>query len=176
MPVALVPQRPVRRHGLRIGLQAIGILMLTLPIAACSNSLDSLGSFNPMNIFSGEKYETKVVPDTPAETLYNQGLVDINSHDYDKATKKYSALEKQYGFSQWERKALLMETFTQYQNGNYDDAIGTAQRYIGRYVSAPDLDYVYYLEAMSYYNQIPDVSRDQDRAKKARDRLPAAHR
>ena len=167
MPVALVPQRPDRRVGLRIGIQAFGLLMLTLPIAACSNSLDLLGSFNPMNIFSGEKYETKVVPDTPPETLYNQGLVDINTHDYDKATKKYSALEKQYGFSQWERKALLMETFTQYQNGNYDDAIGTAQRYIGRYVAAPDLDYVYYLEAMSYYNQIPDVSRDQDRAKKA---------
>ncbi len=167
MPVALVPQRPVRRAGLRIGMQAFGLLMLTLPIAACSNSLNSLGSFNPMNIFSGEKYETKVIPDTPPETLYNQGLVDINTHDYDKATKKYSALEKQYGFSQWERKALLMETFTQYQNGNYDDAIGTAQRYIGRYVAAPDLDYVYYLEAMSYYNQIPDVSRDQDRAKKA---------
>lgn len=120
-----------------------------------------------MNLFSGEKYETKVIPDTPPETLYNQGLVDINSKDYDKATKKYSALEKQYTFSQWERKALLMETFSQYQAGNYDDAIGSAQRYIGRYAQASDLDYVYYLEAMSYYNQIPDVTRDQDRAQKA---------
>ena len=60
-----------------------------------------------------------------------------------------------------------METFSQYQAGNYDDAIGSAQRYIGRYAQASDLDYVYYLEAMSYYNQIADVTRDQDRAQKA---------
>ncbi|WP_297297286.1 outer membrane protein assembly factor BamD [uncultured Methylovirgula sp.] len=159
MHFALVPLR-------RLG-QAAGLLALALPVAACSSSLDSLGSFNPMNLFSGEKYETKIIPDTPPETLYNQGLVDIRTHNYDKATKKYAALEKQYTFSQWESKALLMETFTQYQNGNYDDAIGTAQRYIGRYAQAPDLDYVYYLEAMSYYNQIPDVTRDQDRARKA---------
>ena len=100
--------------------------------------------------------------------LYDQGLADLNRATYDKATKKFTPISrKQYTFSQWERKALLMETFSQYQNGNFDDAIGTAQRYIGRYASAPDLDYVYYLEAMSYYNQIPDISRDQDRAQKA---------
>jgi outer membrane protein assembly factor BamD len=140
---------------------------LVLPLVACSSSFDSLDTINPMNWFSGEKYQTKIIPDTPADTLYNQGLVDLNSHDYDKATKKFADLEKEYTFSQWERKALLMETFSQYQDGSFDDAIGTAQRYIGRYASAPDLDYVYYLEAMSYYNQIPDVSRDQNRAQKA---------
>ncbi|QAY96222.1 outer membrane protein assembly factor BamD [Methylovirgula ligni] len=169
MPFALVLKRRVaaRRSRLLRSGQVFGLLAVTLPIAACSNSLDSLGSLNPMNMFSGEKYQTKVIPDTPPETLYNQGLVDLSSKDYDKATKKYSALEKQYTFSQWERKALLMETFSQYQAGNYDDAIGSAQRYIGRYAQASDLDYVYYLEAMSYYNQIPDVTRDQDRAQKA---------
>ncbi len=139
---------------------------LTLAAAACS-STDSLDSLNPMNLFGGEKYQTKVIPDTAPEMLYDQGLADLNSRDFDKATKKFKDLEQQYTFSQWERKALLMETFSQYQNGNFDDAIGTAQRYIGRYASAPDLDYVYYLEAMSYYNQIPDISRDQDRAEKA---------
>jgi outer membrane protein assembly factor BamD len=144
----------------------MGLVGLTLPVAACS-SFDSLDSLNPMNLFGGEKYETKVIPDTPPEMLYDEGLAYVNSHDYDKATKKFQDLEKEYTFSQWERKALLMETFSQYQNGSFDDAIGTAQRYIGRYASAPDLDYIYYLEAMSYYNQIPDVSRDQDRAGKA---------
>jgi outer membrane protein assembly factor BamD len=143
----------------------LAAVALTLPIAACSP--DSLSSLSAMNLFGGEKYETKVIPDTAPEMLYDEGLAQLNMHDYDKATKKFQELEKEYTFSQWERKALLMETFSQYQNGSFDDAIGTAQRYIGHYASAPDLDYVYYLEAMSYYNQIPDVSRDQDRAEKA---------
>ncbi len=149
--------------SLRLIARLIAAAGLILPVAACS----SLNSFNPMNLFGGEKYETKVIPDTPAETLYNQGLADLNDRDYEKAAKKFTELEKEYGFSQWEPKALLMTTFSQYQNGSFDDAIGTAQRYIGRYAKAPDLDYVYYLEAMSYYNQIPDISRDQDRAEKA---------
>ena len=148
----------------------MALVGLTLPVAACS-SFDSLNSLNPMTWFNGEKYETKVIPDTPPEMLYDEGLAYLNGHDYDKATKKFQDLEKEYTFSQWERKALVMETFSQYQNGSFDDAIGTAQRYIGRYASAPDLDYVYYLEAMSYYNQIPDVSRDQDRARESRRRL-----
>jgi outer membrane protein assembly factor BamD len=170
MSSALLSVRHSSPRGRGATLRRFALLLaavaLTLPIAACS-SFDSLDSLNPMNLFGGDKYETKIIPDTAPEMLYDQGLADLNSHDYDKATKKFQDLEKEYTFSQWERKALLMETFSQYQNGSFDDAIGTAQRYIGHYAEAPDLDYVYYLEAMSYYNQIPDVTRDQDRAEKA---------
>jgi outer membrane protein assembly factor BamD len=60
-----------------------------------------------------------------------------------------------------------MNTFSLYQDGKYDDAIGSAQRYIGLYPSSADTPYVYYLEGMSYYNQIADISHDQDRAQKA---------
>ena len=60
-----------------------------------------------------------------------------------------------------------MTTFSQYQNGSYDDAIASAKRYIALYPSSPDIPYAYYLEGMSYYNQIPDISRDQGRAAKA---------
>jgi outer membrane protein assembly factor BamD len=170
MSLALISVRdtPVRGRGakLRRFTRLMALVGLTLPVAACS-SFDSLDSLNPMNLFGGEKYETKVIPDTAPEMLYDEGLAYLSGRDFDKAAKKFQELEKEYTFSQWERKALLMETFSQYQNGSFDDAIGTAQRYIGRYASAPDLDYVYYLEAMSYYNQIPDISRDQDRADKA---------
>ena len=38
-----------------------------------------------------------------------------------------------------------MTAFSQYKNGNYDDAIGSAQRYISLFTKAPDLDYAYYI-------------------------------
>ncbi len=106
------------------------------------------------------------MPDVPADTLYNQGLARLHSQDYEASAKKFSELSKQYPYSQWQPKALLMTTFSQYQDGKYDDAIGSAQHYIGLYPSNADTPYVYYLEAMSYYNQIPDVSHDQDRRRK----------
>ena len=45
---------------------------LTLPLAACS-STDSLDSLNPMNLFGGEKYQTKVIPDTPPKCSTTRG-------------------------------------------------------------------------------------------------------
>ncbi len=109
----------------------------------------------PDELVRGEKYKTEVVPETPADDLYNQGLARLKAKDYPSAAKSFQTLEKQYPYSQWQRKGLLMTTFSQYQAGSYDDAIGSAKRYIGLYPNAPDVDYATYLEAMSYYNQIP---------------------
>ena len=133
-----------------------------LPVAGCG-SFDSL---DPTTWFA-EKYSPKVEPDVSPALLYDQGLANIQRRNFDAAAKKFDRLEKQDQYTQWQRKALLMTAFSQYQNGSYDDAIGTTQRYITLYAKAPDLDYAYYIEAMSYYNQIPDITRDQDRAEKA---------
>ena len=158
-------QKPWRKASGRLLIHSVAVavaMAVSLPASA-----DWLDSLNPMNLFKGEKYEPKVVPDVPAENLYNQGLARLQNKDYAGAAKKFAELDKQYPYSQWQRKAILMTTFSQYQNGSYDDAIGTAKRYITLFPTSPDIPYVYYLEGMSYYNQIPDISRDQDRAAKA---------
>lgn len=157
-------RKPPRRvFGLFIVIAAAAVAAPSPP-ALADSWWDSL---NPLNVFKGEKYKTKVDPDVPAEDLYNQGLARLQSKDYDGAAKKFTELEKQYSYSQWQRKGLLMTIFSQYQNGSYDDAIASAKRYIGLYPTSSDLAYAYYLEGMSYYNQIPEVSRDQERAAKA---------
>lgn len=122
---------------------------------------------NGFGLFSGEKYKTELLPDIPAENLYNQGLARLKTHDYEGAAKKFGELEKQYPGSQWARKGLLMTIFAQFQKPAYDDAVASAQRYIGLYPSSPDTPYIYYLAGMSYYNQVPDVMRDQEPAERA---------
>lgn len=159
MSKPVTSSRPTVLLALRVTLALISVL----PAAACS----SLDSFNPMNLFGGDKYKTSVVPDVPADELYNQALVRLQNKDYDASAKKFTELEKQYPYSQWQRKGLLMTTFAQYQNGSYDDAIASAKRYIGLYPTSSDIPYMIYLEGMSHYNQIPDINRDQDRAAKA---------
>ena len=130
------------------------------PAAACS----TLEGLNP---FGSEKYETKLLPEEPADQMYDQGLARLAKGDTDGAAKKFSELDKQHPFTADSRKGMIMTTYAQYQGGNYDDAIGTAQRYVNLYPSSPDAPYAMYLAAMSYYNQVPDISRDQDRAEKA---------
>ncbi len=140
----------------------VAIIAVAMPLAGCS----SLESFNP---FGAEKYETKILPDVPADDIYNQGLARLGKKDTEGAAKKFSELDKQYPYSDYSRKGLLMSTYAQYQAGNYDDAISSGGRYYSLYPTSPDAPYALYMEAMSYYNQIPDISRDQKQSEKALD-------
>ena len=137
--------------------------ILALPMAGCS-ALDSINPFGP-----GEKYETKILPETPATDIYDQGLARLQKKDSAGAAKKFADLEKQYPFSDWSRKGLIMTTFSQYQAADYDSAIASGKRFYQLYPNSPDAPYALYLQGMSYYQQIPDVSRDQDASAKALD-------
>jgi len=114
--------------------------------------------------------DSDYVPDTPADRLYNEGLFLLNDkQDYKAAAKKFDQVDRENPYSDWARKALLMEAFSNYQVGQYDDCINAAKRYVTLHPASPDAAYAQYLIASSYYDQILDVSRDQDRAKKAID-------
>lgn len=144
----------------------LGALMVSLTLAAPAHAIDLPGPLK--NLFGGgEKYETKILPDIPADTSYDQGLARLQKKDYEGAAKKFGEIEKQHPRSEWSRKGLLMQTYAQYTEGKYDDAVGTANRYIGLFPKSADTPYVYYLAGMAYYNQIPDADRDQERAEKA---------
>jgi outer membrane protein assembly factor BamD len=121
------------------------------------------------NLFTGggEKYKTEVKEDVPAEDMYNLGLAKLEKKDYEGASKKFSELEKQYPFSQWSRKALVMTAYSQFQKPAYDDAVASATRYVGLYPKSPDTPYMYYIAGMAYYNQITSVMQDQTNAEKS---------
>src|SRR5574337_392622 len=109
----------------------------------------------------------KVDPNTPADRFYNEGLIKIDKHDYEGAAKQFAALQKQYPFGEWARKALVMEVYAQYLSGSYVDASSAADRFNTLYPNAPDAPYVNYLAAQALYGEMPDVQRDQDRVAKA---------
>ena len=55
-----------------------------------------------------------------------------------------------------------------FNNGNqYDEAVIALQRYIDLHPGNPDVAYAHYLRALSYYEQISDVARDQGNTEKA---------
>jgi len=145
------------------------VLPLAASLAAAPARADIMDTItNGFGLLGGgEKYKTELLPDIPADDIYNEGLAKLKSNDYEGASKKFADLEKQYPFSQWARKGLLMTIFSQYKKNAFDDAVSNAQRYIGLYPTSPDTPYVYYLAGMSYYNQVPDVMRDQVPAEKA---------
>ena len=116
--------------------------------------------------------EEDYVPDDPADKLYNEGLYLLNKkQDYEAAAKKFDQVDRQNPYSDWARKALLMSAYSYYQAQKYDDCINAAKRYVTLHPGSPDTAYAQYLIGASYYDQIPDVTRDQARADKAIDAL-----
>ena len=96
----------------------------------------------------------------PADVLYNQGLANLETGRLKEASRKFAAVDKQHPYSEYARRSLVMAAFTDYRRGNYDDAIGSAKRYLSLYPATDDAAYAQYIIGLSHFKQIPDVTRD----------------
>jgi outer membrane protein assembly factor BamD len=103
----------------------------------------------------------------PADTLYNQGLANLNAGRMEEATKKFAAVDRQHPYSEYARKSLVMGAFSAYRMGDYADAINAGKRYVQLYPSTPDAAYAQYIVGLSYFRQIADVTRDQKDSRQA---------
>ena len=112
--------------------------------------------------------DDKVAPDEPPEKLYNEGVFLLNSRrDFKAASKKFEEVERQHPYSEWARKALIMVAYARYEARDYDESVLAARRFVTLHPGSPDAPYAQFLIGSSYYEQIPDVSRDQGRTEKA---------
>jgi outer membrane protein assembly factor BamD len=106
--------------------------------------------------------------DEPADKLYNEGLYLLNKKkDPKSAAKKFEEVDRQHPYSEWARKSLIMTAFAYYEAGAYDDCIQAARRYVSLHPGSPDAAYAQFLIGSSHFDQIPEISRDQDRTEKA---------
>ena len=145
-----------------------GVAVRALVIGACGIVLagcDTLSSINPFD--KSETYKPEIVADVPAEQIYNDGLARVQKRDFEGAAKKFASLDKNYPYSEWSRKGLIMEAYANYEGGLYDEAITASKRYLQLHPNTPDAAYATYLMASSYYDQIPDITRDQEKSERA---------
>jgi outer membrane protein assembly factor BamD len=148
---------------------SLGLSRLSLPrgrtLLSVALIAATLGGCSSLNFF-GKKDE--VVPDQPADKLYNEGLYLLNEKkDPKNAAKKFDEADRMQPYSEWARKSQVMSAYAYYQAGEYDDAISAAQRYVTLHPGSPDAAYAQYLIATSNYEQITDITRDQSRTEKA---------
>src|SRR6185295_9267221 len=147
-----IPARS-RRWVLAARLCALALLIVALP--ACS--------------WFGKE---EIIPDDPADKLYNEGLYLLNNkRDYKLAAKKFEEVDRQHPYSEWARKSLLMSAYAHYEGTQYEDSVTAAKRYVTLHPGSPDAAYAQFLIGSSYFDQIPDVSRDQQRTQRAMEAL-----
>jgi len=95
------------------------------------------------------------------ETLYKAAKSRLDRGDVRVAAALFDEVERQHPYSPWARRAQLMSAFSYYVDQDYNRAIQSAQRFLSIHPGNKDAPYAYYLIALSYYEQISDVQRDQ---------------
>ena len=147
IPAAIPAQIPPRRLW-----RTLAVLAVVGALAACSSAPDK---------------DTNVEP--PVSEIYNKAMDALEDEQYAAASELFDEVERQHPYSVWAIKAQLMAGFAHYQAGRYDDAIIAVERFIQLHPGNRDVAYAYYLKALSYYERITDVSRDQKNTELALD-------
>ena len=96
-----------------------------------------------------------------AEELYKQAEFQLEAGEPDEAARLFGEVERLYPYSVWARRALVMQAFSYHTDRDYESARGAAQRFLTTFPADEDAAWAQYILALSYYDQIDDVGRDQ---------------
>ncbi len=128
------------------------LCFLTVAISGCS----ALKSKPKIDI---DTYSAKEIYDLAEDRLAKKRPQD--------AAKYFSEIERLYPYSEWAKRGLIMQAYSYHKDQDYQNSRSAAQRYIDFFPAAEDAAYAQYILALSYYDQISEVGRDQDVTVKA---------
>ena len=89
-----------------------------------------------------------------ADLMYIEAMIKFNSNQLDEAIIIFQEIERLYPLSNEAIQSQIMSGFIDYSYLSYDDAIYKFSRIINKYPSLKNIDYVYYMKALCYYEQI----------------------
>jgi len=117
---------------------------------------------------SALKNEPKIDIDTySAKEIYDLAEDRLAKKRPQDAAKYFSEIERLYPYSEWAKRGLIMQAYSFHIDKDYENSRSAAQRYIDFFPAAEDAAYAQYILALSYYDQISEVGRDQDVTVKA---------
>ena len=131
--------------------------LMILALAGCAG----------MNLFSAPKIKDEEI--VPPDTLYSEALAQMENQRFAGAVTTLEKLERQHPFSPQAERAKVMVVYSTFRLGKYDEAVLAADRFLALYPSSKEVPYVLYLKGTSYYNQIKDITRDQQISRNAID-------
>ncbi len=96
-----------------------------------------------------------------AAQIFERGEYELERGQPDRAATFFGEIERLYPYSDFAKRALIMQAFAYQKDRDYPNSRAAAQRYIDFYPASEDAAYASYLLALSYYDQIDEIGRDQ---------------
>ena len=121
--------------------------LITLLFSSCSDSQNNIGF--------------GVSEDKAAEEIFNAGERELLRRRYTDAAEKFKEVERLYPYSEWAKRALIMQVYSFHKDKEYENVVSAANRFIEFHPKDGDIPYAYYLIGLSYYDQVLAIGRDQ---------------
>lgn len=84
--------------------------------------------------------------------IYAEARDELNSGNYQRAQKLYETLQARFPYGRHAQQALMDQAYAHYKDSEPELAIATANRFARLYPAHPNLDYIYYLKGLVYFN------------------------
>lgn len=127
-----------------------------IAVLLCASVLAGCGGINAQVQRGTVNYE-----EFTAEQIFGRAEYDLARGDPGLAATVFAEVERLYPFSEWAKRAVIMQAFAYHQDEDYENSRSAAQRFLDVYPADGDAAYAQYLLALSYYDQIDEVGRDQ---------------
>jgi outer membrane protein assembly factor BamD len=138
-----------------------------LLVSVAALSLSGCSLFGTDDATNDLNKDAAAYNERPIDQIYADAWKQINAGNWDQAATQFNEVDRQHPYSVWARRAQLMSAFCSYQANKYDEAVSTADQYISLHPGSPEVSYAFYLKAISLYEQIVDVGRDQSKTQGA---------
>ena len=99
--------------------------------------------------------------DMAATEIFAQAEAELEAGNAEDAAVTFSEVERLYPYSELAKRALIMQAYSHHQDKDYENSRSAAQRYIDFYPAGEDAAYAQYLLALSHYDRIDEIGRDQ---------------
>jgi outer membrane protein assembly factor BamD len=130
--------------GGRKNASRIAAALLVLGLAACAGTEEEA----PLESYT-------------AEEIFKRGEVTLETETPKDAVRYFQEVERLYPYTEYAKRALIMQAYSHHKAKEYEEARSAAQRFLDFYPGDEDAAYAQYLMALSYYDQIDEVGRDQ---------------
>jgi len=99
--------------------------------------------------------------------IYSLALDDFNSGKATEAISKFKVVEKDYSYTDWGPKAVLMIAYIYYETGACNLSLSTLEKFFKSYPNDANTIYAKYLKGLCYYSEISTYDKDQTKTKEA---------
>ena len=98
---------------------------------------------------------------------YKKAMKILKNNNFVECANKFDEIIEEFPFSPLAKEAKILASYCYYKDKSYPETITLAEDYISNYPSDKNVIYMQYLRSISYYNQMPSISRSQFESKLA---------